>query len=252
MLWYCKLIRDAFVAAVIIVLTSSLGPNKLGAAAETQGEAHEGLIDGIVLYEDGRPANGATVYAIPIGVVMAAVVPHSDSDKDGRFAIHIQRSWFGKFGVATKKDDEDYPDMSLQFYSAGKFERVTLTPEQSAASVTIRLGPKAGVLWGTVTDAETGEGLNPCVDLKRASGPNNFLSGSGLVNAKYRLLIPSDTDVLIKLYLNGYKSWYYPGTSDRSSAGVARLGPGDERKIDIKLQQDGAFAESGCGARRRP
>ena len=231
-----------------VVLAMAFAWGVQGSSVKTfgQAQANVGLIDGTVLYEDAKPVEGATVFAIPLGRMMAAAIPQADSDENGHFALHIQRSWFGKFAVVAKKEDEDYPDMSKQFYSAGKFETVMLTEEQSAATVTIRLGPKAGVLLGTVADAQTGARLNPCAELKRVSRPNNVLSGSGLVNKTYRLLIPSDTDVLIKVYLNGYKPWYYPGTEDKSAAGVARLAPGEEKRVDIRLEPDAAFSELGC------
>ena len=109
-----------------------------------------GLIDGIVTYEDRKPVKGATVYAVPLGRGMGAIIPHADSDETGHYAIRISRSWFGKFAVVAKKEDEDYPDMSKQFYSDGKFQTVNLSANHPNATVIIRLGPKAGVLLEAV------------------------------------------------------------------------------------------------------
>jgi len=76
--------------------------------------------------------------------------------------------------------------------------------------------------------------------------PNTFLSGNGLANAKFRILIPSDTEVLWKVWLDGYKPWYYPGTSDRSMATSLRLMPGQVRALGIELQPDAAVQKTGC------
>lgn len=210
-------------------------------------EERAGVIDGTVVYEDGKPAKGATVYAVPLGRPLLAIIPHDDTDEAGHFAIHIHRSWFGRFAVAAKKEDEDYPDTSEQFYSDGKFDTVTLTSRHPAANVTIRLGPKAGILVGTVADAVTGAPLNPCVDFARASEPSNFLLATGLVNSKYRVLVPSNTDVLMKIWLEGYKPWYYPGTINRSESQPVHLSPGEERTLDIRLQRGGVSGDAGCG-----
>jgi hypothetical protein len=226
-----------------------LGAEQQSGTPPSRTEADAGLIDGTVIYEDGRPVKGATVYAVPLGRAMAAIIPHADTDEAGFFAIRISRSWFGKFAVAAKKEDEDYPDMSKQFYSDGKFETATLTSRLSTATVKIRLGPKAGVLRGTVTDAVTSAPLSPCVEFRRASEPNNFLSGSGLVNPTYSLLVPSDTGILIRIWLDGYKSWYYPGTLDKSARKAVRLKPGEEETMDVLLQPDSGNSQSGCPSR---
>lgn len=175
---------------------------------------------------------------------MAAKVPQADTDETGYFAI--RRLWLGKFAVTAKKEDEDYPDMHSAFYSDGRFEAVTLTTDRPSATVTIRLGPKAGVLVGTVTDAVTGAPLNPCVDFRRASDPNNFLSGTGQVNAKYRVLVPSDRDVMMKIWYEGHLPWYYPGANNKSEAKPLRLKPGEERILHIRLQPGNNSAEAGC------
>lgn len=103
-----------------LALALSASVNLQGGNLGAQSESPAGLINGTVLYEDGMPVRGASVYAVPLGRPLAAIIPHADTDAAGRFSIHIFRSWFGKFAVAAKKEDEDYPDMSSQFYSNGR------------------------------------------------------------------------------------------------------------------------------------
>jgi hypothetical protein len=204
-----------------------------------------GLINGTVTYEDDKPVNGATVYAVPLGKALGAIIPHANSDESGHFSIRIARSWFGDFAVAAKKEDEDYPDMSQQFYSDGKFKTVTLSANHPSRNVAIQLGPKGGVLLGTVADAFTNAPLNPCVEFRRALEPNNFLSGSGLVKPSYKLLVPADTDVLVAIYLDGYRTWYFPSTVVLAKRQPVRLKPGEKKVVDIRLEPD-ASAKSGC------
>ena len=98
-----------------------------------------------------------------------------------------------------------------------------------------------------MTDAVTSAPLSPCTEFRWAADPNNSLSGNSLANARFRILIPSDTDVLWKVWLDGYKPWYYPGTSDRSMATSLRLMPGRVRALSIKLHPDAAVEKTGCG-----
>ncbi len=202
-----------------------------------------GEIEGTVIYEDGRPANHATVLAFPTDRGMGAKVPSAGTDELGHF--HIKHLWLGKFAVTASKEDEGYPDMSSGFYNDGKV-RETLTSFLRASTVTVLLGPKAGILVGTVSDAVNGAPLNPCVDFRKASDANNFVSGTGIVNAKYRVLVPSDRDVMMKIWAEGHLPWYYPGESTKSGAQSLRMKPGEEKTLQIRLQPGNNSFEAGC------
>jgi hypothetical protein len=211
----------------------------------THADENDGVIQGTVTYEDGRPVKDATVYAQPLDRAMMGIVPHATTDESGHFVIsHL---WLGKYAVGGEKLDEGYANMTNQFYSDGKFETVVLTSRKPAAGVIIQLGPKAGILVGTVVDAVTNAPLNPCVEFRRGTGFSNFLSGTGLVNAKYRVLVPSSTDVLMKVWYGGHKSWYYPGTKVKAQSRPLNLKPGEVTKIDIRLEPDPDAPPSGCG-----
>lgn len=234
-------------ACWLIGTIAALATSPASRQSAQQQHVDTGLIDGTVVYRDGKPVNGATAYAEPLGRGLGIAIPHDQTNEAGHFTIQIPVSWFGEFAVTAKKEDEDYPEMN-QFYSNGRFQTVTLTLQHPAATVTIHLGPKAGVLQGAVTDAVTGAALNPCVELRRASNPGNFLSGSGLIHRHYRLLIPSDAGVFVKIWLDGYEAWYYPSTIIKSAARAIRLKPGEERTLNISLRPDAQAIGTGCPA----
>lgn len=238
----------AVISSVVLAAVCGFREHLRMANLSGRGQTDAGLIEGTVLYEDGRPVPGATVYADPLGIGLGAVIPHADTDTGGNFTIHIHRSWFGRFAVTAEKATEDFPPTHYQFYSDGKFETVTLTSEHPSATTTIRLGPKAGTLEGHVTDATTHAPLRPCVELRRVAHPNNFISGSGLIQQHYKFLLPSSTDVLMKIYLDGYLIWYFPGTTQKSERKAIRLDPGEHRNLDIPLEPDPKLAKSGCPA----
>lgn len=205
-----------------------------------------GRIEGIVIYEDGRPAEGATVSARPLDRALGAKVPSADTDELGRF--QISRLWLGKFAVTAKKEDEGYPDTGSGFYSDRKVPPITLSLSHLSATDTILLGPKAGILTGTVADAVSGTLVDPCVDFHRASDANSFLSGTGLVNAQYRVLVSPDHDLIMKIWHGGYLPWYYPGTNNKSEAKPLRLKSGEERILNIRLQQGTDASDAGCNS----
>jgi hypothetical protein len=204
-------------------------------------EQNKGLIDGTVVNEEGKAVKGATVTGFPTDRGISGKVPHAYTVETGHFAI--RDLWWGEYAVSGMKEDEDYPDVSGAFYSDQIQPRIRLTAEHPTATVTIRLGPKAGVLVGTVTDAVTGAPLNPYVEFRRTYQPDCFLRGAGLVNAKHRVLVPSDTDVTMKVRLESYRDWYYPGTGDKFVSGSLPLEPGQERTLNIQLQPRDATAK---------
>ena len=100
---------------VVAVLCSCARPLSMQIVAADGGP---GPIDGTLIYEDGRPAKGATVSALPTDRGMAAIVPSAETDELGHF--QIKHLWLGKFAVTAKKEDEGYPDTSSGFYKDGK------------------------------------------------------------------------------------------------------------------------------------
>ena len=231
----------ALLAAGVLVLHAQQAGKPTPASAEED----MGVIQGTVIYEDGNPVNGATVYASAIFGLGAGIIPNAKTDKTGHFAItHLL---LGKYAVTGEKQDEDYPRMVDRFYNSDKFQTVTLTSQHFTASVTVRLGPKAGVLVGTVADALTNAPINACAEFRRAKEPNNRVVGTGLVNGKYRVLIPSNTDVLIKVWYQGHKSWYYPGTINKTQSQPLNLKPGEEKELDIRLEPDSNAPPERCG-----
>jgi hypothetical protein len=91
--------------------------------------------------------------------------------------------------VSAKKEEEGYPELAFAFH-VGMIKEVALTESDPTARVSLRFGPKAGIVTGTITDAATGNLLYPCAELKWKAKPEIFVSGTGLVSDEYRVLIP--------------------------------------------------------------
>jgi len=72
------------------------------------------------------------------------------------------------------------------------------------------------------------------------------MSGTGLINANYRILAPSDRDVVMKVWSEGHLPWYDPGASNKSEVKPFRLKSGEKRVLHIRLQPGNNSAEAGC------
>ena len=125
-------------AAGVLVLHAQ----QTGKPTPVSAEEDDGVIFGTVIYEDGRPVHGATVYAAAMDRVGAGIIPNAKTNETGHFEIaHLL---MGKYRVTGDKQDEDYPDMMNRFYSPDKFETVTLTSQHLTASVTCSAWTESG------------------------------------------------------------------------------------------------------------
>ena len=194
-----------------------------------------GSIQGTVLGDSGTPVKGATVYAHPLDRVLASIIPQVISDENGSYKI--SKLDYGRYSVSAAKTDEGYPDVAYPFYTGfhARLTVVKLSAQHQSASIVLHLRKKAGILKGTVADAVTGKPLNASVEFRWVSEPQNFLSGSGLANAQFRILVPSDVAVTMVVSLEGYENWSYL-TAESSVRNAVFLRPGQEMALDIRLQ----------------
>src|SRR5215468_9566733 len=123
------------IAATMLAVVGALSGQQ---SKPIHADENDGVIQGTVTYEDGKPVKGATVYAQLLGRPMKGIVPHATTDEAGHFVIsHL---WLGKYAVGGEKLDEDYANMTNQFYSDGKFGTVVLSSRSPVASVRVQLG----------------------------------------------------------------------------------------------------------------
>jgi hypothetical protein len=195
---------------------------------------------------DGRdlPVQGAKATASPVlprGCVLGYALPDCLSDRAGRCMLRLSYGGkcLGRYIIWASKEEDDYPPLFLSFYSAAdpasKQTEVTLLGKQPSEAVIVHLGKRAGVLVGTVADAVTGKPLNANVAFRWVSDPTISLSGSGLANAHFRILVPSDTPVTMVVSLKGYEDWTYSmGRGALWNAILLR--PGEGLTLDIRLR----------------
>jgi hypothetical protein len=150
---------------------------------------------------------------------------NGETDAEGHFSI-AGLPW-GRYRIFTKKEIAGYPNMAFSFYSNDLFSEATITSTVPSADVQIQLGPKGGVLVGSVTNAGTGAPVNASFKLTRLASPESWLSTSEPPD--YRVLLPALADVRVEVSAPGYKTW--------ASSRPINLQPGAEVALNIALEE---------------
>jgi len=117
------------------------------------------------------------------------------------------------------KEQDGYPDESNGFYGGLSSPPVivALDTEHAEQTVTVHLGRKAGAIFGTVVDAQTGKPVEPCAELRWKHAPFYSWGGYGLLKSKFRILVPADTEITLTVWAWGYEPWFYKGKDGEDS-----------------------------------
>jgi len=184
----------------------------------------------------GRPITDAVVTASILDVVgHIGFVPKARTDSDGAFTLPLR---LGRYQITAEKPEDDYPPMYLGLYSGFiKQPEISVSEDVPNVSIMLKLEKKAAVVDGTVADAQTGAPINANARIECVDDPRRFLSGSGLTNAKFRLLIPSDCPVKLTVTKEGYAPWTFVRNG---LAEPIRLGPDEVLPVEIKLVKNAA------------
>jgi hypothetical protein len=195
----------------------------------------EGRIRGTVVDQTGNTVAGATLYVQP-DRPMGMALPRCTTDENG--SCSISQLELDTYFVYAGKPDAGYPDLGYTFFQprGTKPMEAILSEDHPTDDVVVHLGVKAGVLKGTVADAVSGKPLDAIVEFRWASDPDNFLRGSGLTNAQFRILVPSDTGLKMVVSLDGYQDWVY-GVDGGTRGKVLFLHPEQEEILDIRLKR---------------
>ncbi len=197
---------------------------------QTTAAIHVTVMDG-----RGESVAGAVAEAMPLDRPIQGLLRSCKSDENGTCTINIGE--FGNYAVTASKVEDAYPEQHFAFFAAQtpRPPEVRISPQHPFQSVTAHLGKQAGILIGTVADAITGKPMDANVTFRLPSHPRIFLSGSGLTNAKFRVLVPSDTPVTMVVSKDGYDDWTYSlGRGDLRNAVL--LKPGEELTLEIRLR----------------
>ncbi|MGA2170616.1 MAG: carboxypeptidase-like regulatory domain-containing protein [Terracidiphilus sp.] len=178
----------------------------LTALAAPPPEVSLGSIAVFVADQEGHPVSGATVWMRPQdGKIRASPIPDCLTDNNGKCSRdHLELT---KYQITAMKEEEGYPNTAFPIYAREKKPVVVeLTAAQPNASLALRVGPRSGVLTGTITDSSTGDALrNVTFVLRSTARPGDFLEIAQ--DSPFRILIPPGEDILVTVKAEGYKPW---------------------------------------------
>ena len=212
--------RRAFI--VLLFTSGALICGELPSPAMPAGE-----IDGVVTDEAGTPVAHAQVSPVLVGYyVMHTLRTAVTADDKGRFNIGGLK--MGEYAVYAFNEAEGYPDTSARLYRTRPAPTVRLSADHPRANTTVVIGPKAGVLSGSVRDASTHVRLASQVVLQKADGSAMAYFSE---RSDFDVLLPPNTDLRIEVHVAGYKPWIY--TNNRGN--IIRLKTGEHMKIHVEV-----------------
>jgi Carboxypeptidase regulatory-like domain len=198
-----------------------------------------GRITGNVVSEDGQPIANANVCISTTGKSNNTVTMCNDvTDQAGHF--EIQHVAMGSFLVNAVKEEDGYAGLNQPDHQ----NKVVLTLQEPTANVTIKLGPKAGMLIGTVRDSVTGKPVDnilvhymPATDERAGSG-----TASGYMGGKFNLNLPT-AEFIVFVSAAGYETWFYVDPSNNTPS--LHLASGEQKSVEIELVPDPKAAKDG-------
>jgi hypothetical protein len=190
-----------------------------------------GIVRGIVLDESGNPVPHALVYTDKVQSATILKRLDMNTDDSGRFEFqHLEN---GVYEVWAQKLEAGYRSTYHDIFNPNPPLRCTLTPDNPEANVSVRFAPKAAVITGWVTDAGTGEHLSPHLKITSVAH-QGYEHTAGGTRFKFRVLIASDTPVLLEAWADGHKHWFN-GSSSQSKP--LQLRPGEILDLNIVVKR---------------
>jgi hypothetical protein len=198
------------------------------------GVATEGKITGTVVDEQDRPVEGAQVCVSDFVGNATKSSCHTMTDKKGQF--QVQHLSFGPHGVSATKPEEGYQGLTTGQSS----QTITLTPDDAVAKVTLKLGPKDGILAPTASDKSTGKTiLNFRVRWTIQDETSSQTSTATLSPSSQRISVPAGKDVCPSFSAKGYQTLTPRDPSDPEKPFCLRLQSGEVKSLNVELVPEG-------------
>ena len=196
-----------------------------------------GVIKGTVVDPNGKPVEGARVYAAGDNDPPLNSINHTTtSNANGEFVLDQVRP--GKNKIHPYKDSDYYADVYSAFGRPPKLEmpEVEVKPGQTVTGVTVRLMQKAGKLHLNVRDADTKEliigiGYLFCREDHPTDG-RYCLGGGGLSDHEH--FMPVGVGISIKVEADGqHEKWEYH--DPKTGSPYYRAKSGETETMDVYL-----------------
>ena len=195
------------------------------------------VITGQVVNQSGTPVAYASVYAIPDS--LHGSLPATLTDANGKFAIAVGNP--GRYRVSGQKYAEQYAGLGSTFHypSPQTLPEVIVKADQPSPYLIVRLGPRAGILTGSIVDAMTHAyvtkfQIRACrVEAPRYCHEESFASNWG----RFQMLVPA-TPILVEAFADGYRHWQLTDQSKQQPSPI-HLESGETKELTVSLNRLG-------------
>jgi hypothetical protein len=196
-------------------------------------------IRGRVVDAEGKPVPRAKLHVLRVGANPSGRRVYYPSDDEGNFSIKGLPA--GVYDVFVSKEEDNYPDTELFFYSTKETSSVQaeVSEQQESPPITVRIGPKAGRITGRVVNAVTGAPIdNPTLTFRHSENKNIFLFTS--LNQPDRkggfdFLLPT-VPLTIEVTAPGYAVWNYRNEGSTKQIDLLTLEPGKTKQLVVRMR----------------
>jgi len=94
----------------------------------------DGSIYGVAITSDGQPAKRVGLTAVPLGVALATVLPHTVTDDRGEYRF-VHLPWWGRYTVYGEDEDAGFSNFSTGGYGQTQPSETEITPARREAEL---------------------------------------------------------------------------------------------------------------------
>jgi Carboxypeptidase regulatory-like domain len=214
--------RNLHRLALYLSFSSLLSSQSTPVVSTAPAEAY-GSIRGSIVTNDGKPFEGATVYALPALNMRQQL--RAKTDSNGKYLLAGVPP--GEAFVSVFDEEKGYPYNFFSFFimPGEEPQKVLVTAQRETSDVNFKLGEKAGRLQLEILD-DSGAPITGSAQLvfTRPDLPGNYKMSAG---DNISLLVPP-VPFRLSINVNGFSQWTY---IDKSSGGL--LHPRSKKTIKL-------------------
>ena len=166
----------------------------------------DGSIYGVAITSDGQPAKRLGLTAVPLGVPLSTVLPHTTTDDRGEYRF-VDLPWWGRYTVYAEDEEAGYSSFSTGGYGETQPPEVEITPARREAELRVDLPPKAAFLRVHLKNGRTGAPVSGMsITVMHDTNPPSLAFSMGCSSTK-TVLLPPDKNLLIHITSDGFREW---------------------------------------------
>jgi hypothetical protein len=222
--WYdLEIVKTLLVCVALLPLTTL--------SAQRKDESRpNGVIHGIAVDQDGQPAVRIGLTAMPLGVALGTMLPHTKTNNVGEHRFD-NVPWWGKYTVYADDEDAGYSAFSTGLGRDSSHREIEITPEHPEVEMRVVIPPKAGFIQIHLTNRRTGADISGMwIALMSEKSPASPVETTSCYS-NHVILVPPDTSLLLHVNSDGFREW----NESTGKGKPIRLASGTRLKLDVRL-----------------